>query len=66
MKLNKKKVAVLAGLIAAFAAVGSYAYFTANGSGSGTASVGTSTNIALHGTTVGPLPRLERVDQLHG
>lgn len=56
MKLTKKKVAVLAALlIAAFAAIGGYAYFTANGSGSGTATVGTSTNIALHGTTVGTL-----------
>src|SRR5437899_1598272 len=54
--ITKRKITVLAALlIAAIAAIGGYAYFTANGSGSGTATVGTSSNIVLHGSTVGTL-----------
>jgi len=34
---------------------GAIAYFTTNGTGSGTASVGTSSTITLHGTTTGTL-----------
>jgi hypothetical protein len=57
MKLvTKRRLAVLAALlIAAIAAIGGWAYFTANGSGSATATVGTSTNLVLHGSTVGTL-----------
>jgi hypothetical protein len=57
MKLvTKRRLAVLAALlIAAVAAVGGWAYFTANGSGSGTATVGTSSNLTLHGSTSGTL-----------
>jgi hypothetical protein len=54
--VTKKRILVLAALlIFAVAAVAGYAYFTANGSGSGTATVGTSSNIVLHGSTVGTL-----------
>jgi len=53
---TKRRTAVLAALlVAAIAAIGGWAYFTANGSGSGTATVGTSTNLVLHGATVGTL-----------
>ena len=53
---TKRRIVVLGSLlVAAIAAVGSWAYFTANGSGSGTATVGTSSNIVLHGSTVGTL-----------
>jgi hypothetical protein len=57
MKLvTKKRIAVLAVLlIAAVAAIGGSAYFSANGSGSATATVGTSSNLVLHGSTVGTL-----------
>jgi hypothetical protein len=41
--------------IAAIAAVGAWAFFTASGSGSGTATVGTSSALTLHGATVGTL-----------
>lgn len=53
MKLikSKKSVALLAALaVAVVAAVGAYAYFTTTGSGSGTATVGTSSNLVLAGT----------------
>ena len=54
--LTKRRIAVLATLlVAASAAIGAWAYFTANGSGSGTATVGTSSNLTLHGSTVGTL-----------
>ncbi len=54
--LTKKKIAVLASLlVAAVAAIGAWAYFTANGSGSGSATVGTSSTLALHGSTIGTL-----------
>src|SRR5215475_5273053 len=47
----KRRITVLAVLlIALIAAIGGWAYFTANGSGSGTASVGTSATLTLHGT----------------
>ena len=53
---TKRRIAVLASLlVAAIAAVGGWAYFTANGSGSGTATVGTSSTLTLHGATVGTL-----------
>jgi hypothetical protein len=53
---TKRRIAVLASLlVAAIAAVGGWAYFTANGSGSATATVGTSSNLVLHGSTVGTL-----------
>ena len=54
--LTKKKIAGLASLlVAAVAAIGAWAYFTANGSGSGSATVGTSSTLALHGSTIGTL-----------
>lgn len=57
MKRHRKKWAVGAAalVIASLAAVGAYAYFTAGGSGTGTASVGTVTNIELSGSTTGTL-----------
>lgn len=54
--VTKKTIALLAvPLIAAVAAIGAWAYFSANGSGSATATVGTSSNLVLHGSTVGAL-----------
>jgi hypothetical protein len=54
--LTKKRIALLVALVvAAVAAIGAYAYFTANGSGSGTATVGTSSAVTLHGSTTGTL-----------
>ncbi len=54
--VTKKTIAVLAVvLVAALAAIGGWAYFSANGSGSATATVGTSSNLVLHGSTVGTL-----------
>jgi hypothetical protein len=54
--LTKKRMTLLAVLLVALgAAIGAWAYFTANGSGSGTASVGTSSTLTLHGATVGTL-----------
>jgi len=54
--VTTKTIAVLAVvLVAALAAIGGWAYFSANGSGSGTATVGTSSNLVLHGSTVGTL-----------
>jgi hypothetical protein len=53
---SKKGIALLATMIAAVvAAVGAYAYFTANGEGSGSATVGTSDTIALSSDLVGDL-----------
>jgi hypothetical protein len=53
--LTKKRVALLTALVVAASAVGAWAYFTANGTGSGTATVGTSSNLTLHGSTTGNL-----------
>jgi hypothetical protein len=54
--VTKRRIAVLAALlIAAAAAIGAWAFFTANGSGSATATVGTSSNLTLHGSTTGTL-----------
>ena len=54
--VTTKTIAVLAVvLVAALAAIGGWAYFSANGSGSATATVGTSSNLVLHGSTVGTL-----------
>jgi hypothetical protein len=47
---TKKRITVLAVMLLALgAAIGAWAYFTANGSGSGTANVGTSSTLTLHG-----------------
>jgi hypothetical protein len=55
-RLLKKRITVLAALlIAAVTAIAAYAYFTANGSGSATATVGTSSTVTLHGMTSGTL-----------
>jgi hypothetical protein len=54
--VTKRRITLVAVLaIAAVAAIGAWAYFTANGSGSATATVGTSSNLTLHGSTVGTL-----------
>jgi hypothetical protein len=52
MKKHSRRTLVLAVLVvvAAVAAIGGYAYFTTTGTGSGTASVGTSSNLTLAGT----------------
>jgi hypothetical protein len=58
MKVLRKRTWVLFGVIAAVAAlasVGAYAYFTANGSGAGTATVGESSGILLSSPEVGDL-----------
>jgi len=53
---SKKGLVLLAVLVvAAAAAIGGYAYFSSTGSGSGTASVGTSSNIQLSSPLVGTL-----------
>jgi hypothetical protein len=54
--LKKKRITFLAALlIAAVTAIAAYAYFTANGTGSATATVGTSSTVTLHGTASGTL-----------
>src|ERR671936_3176450 len=57
MKLRSKRTFVLLGVLAVaiFAAVGAYAYFTASGSGSGNASVGSASNIQLSSDAVSGL-----------
>lgn len=58
MKLikSKKGLVLLATLAVAVAAsIGAYAYFTSGGSGTGTASVGTSDAFVLHGSATDPL-----------
>jgi hypothetical protein len=51
-KFTKKRVLTVLSVAAVMAVAGiAYAYFTSSGSGSGTASVGTSTAFVLHGTT---------------
>jgi len=53
---SKKGIALLAALaVAVVAAVGAYAYFTTTGSGSGSATVGTSSNLVLAGTSASTL-----------
>jgi hypothetical protein len=53
---TKRRIALLlALLIAAVAAIAGYAYFTASGSGSASAAVGTSSALTLHGATTGTL-----------
>ena len=51
-KSRKGLVALLATLVLAISAVGAYAYFTANGTGTGSATVGTSSAILLSSTPV--------------
>jgi hypothetical protein len=53
---SKKGIALLATLVVAAAgAVAGYAYFTANGSGTGSATVGTASSIAISGTDTSAL-----------
>jgi hypothetical protein len=52
---RKRLLVLAAGVLAIVGAVGGYAYFSASGSGTGTASVGTSSNLTLHATTGGAL-----------
>jgi hypothetical protein len=54
--LSKRRLVIsTAALVAAVAAFGARAYVTANGSGSATATVGTISPLALHGSAVGRL-----------
>lgn len=56
MRIGKTKlIAVGAATAAATLAIGGYAYFTSSGSGTGTATVGSTAAVALHGTTAGSL-----------
>ncbi len=52
---HKKRTAALVSLLALIVAGGAVAYFTASGSGSGSATVGTSTPVTLTGATSGTL-----------
>ncbi len=53
---SKKGVATLLAIFAvAIGAVGAYGYFTSTGSGTGSATVGSSTDIVITNTTVGTL-----------
>ena len=52
---RKKVLGVLSVVGVVIAAGAAYAYFTASGSGTGTGSVGTSSALTLHGSTVGGL-----------
>lgn len=54
-RFNKKRTLALGGLLLFVLTAGAVAYFTAGGSGSGSASVGTTANLVLHGTTSGNL-----------
>lgn len=50
--LTKKKIVLLTAVVIAIAAgTGAYAYFTTTGSGTGSATVGTSSGVTIHGTT---------------
>jgi len=54
--ITKTRVVILiAAIAAAVAAVGAFSYFTAAGSGTGSATVGSATAIALSGSPVGTL-----------
>lgn len=57
MKRLSKRTWILLGVVAvaAVAAIGGYAYFTATGSGTGTATVGSASNITISGSTTGNL-----------
>jgi hypothetical protein len=52
---SKRFTAVAAVALAALAAVGAYAYVIANGTGTGTASVGSDSGVTVGGTTSGTL-----------
>lgn len=52
---KKKLLFVLAGSVAAMVAVGAYGYFSSTGSGSGSATVGTSSTVELSSPSVGTL-----------
>ena len=52
---RQKFFVLLAAGVAVVAAVGAYAYYTTTGSGSGSATVGSSSALTLHGTTSGLL-----------
>lgn len=56
MRLKKRTLVLLGVMVVAIAAAfGAYAYFTTTGSGTGSATVGTSSNLVLAGTTVDTL-----------
>jgi len=52
---RKRYVLIAVAVLASVAAVAGYAYFSANGSGTATASVGTSSAVTLHGAAVSTL-----------
>lgn len=54
-RFKKKRNLALVGLLLLVLSSGAVAYFTAGGSGSGTAAVGTTANVVLHGSTTGTL-----------
>lgn len=54
-KFKKRHSLALAALLLLLLTAGAVAYFTTNGSGSGSATVGTSSTLTLHGTTSGTL-----------
>ena len=55
LKQKKAVVALAAVAVVALAAIGAYAYFTSTGSGAGSATVGSSSTVALSSPSVGPL-----------
>jgi len=54
-RFGKKRSAALVALLMLLLSAGAVAFFTTSGSGSGTATVGTSSNITLQGSTSGTL-----------
>jgi hypothetical protein len=55
-KTHRKRYVIAAvALVVGVGAVAGYAYFSTTGSGTGTAAVGTSSAVTLHGTTAGSL-----------
>ena len=55
MRLKKRTLVLLGVMVVAIAAsIGAYAYFTTGGSGTGTATVGDSTDFVITSTTIGP------------
>lgn len=54
-KYRKRRLVALVALLALLLTSGAVAYFTTTGTGSGSATVGTSSVITLHGTTTGTL-----------
>ena len=54
--LKRRRTALVVSTVTAMALGGvAYAYFSSTGAGTGTATVGSSSNVVLHATTTGPL-----------